>query len=187
MWRISGFFLTLLGILLCFTAAHAQILRQADLFSTSVGYMDFDKTESHLESADFRFEYRWGTSLLPMIRPSWHRFDTNVQIHPIFGFETTSRGALYGVGALGLDLYMGPHGIFTWSEGAGLFYPGAMRPMGSVVEFRSQVEVGWRFSDQTRLTLQASHISNAHITYRNPGAEIAGLYLHIPVSSPRRY
>ncbi|MBV8060107.1 MAG: acyloxyacyl hydrolase [Alphaproteobacteria bacterium] len=187
MVRIIGWMLLLICGCVLPMSVQAQAIRQADLFSFSVGYMDFDKTESHRESADFRFEYRWGTSLLPMLQPSWQRWDHSVQVHPIFATETTSRGALYGMGGLGMDLYMGPHGIFTWSEGVGLFYPGAMQPMGSVIEFRSQAEVGWRFTDQTRLTLQASHISNAHITGRNPGAEIAGIYLHVPLDTPHRY
>ncbi len=156
--------------------------RQPDVVSFGVGYMDFDKTESHKQSADFRGEYRWGLSLLPKISPWFNSWDPYVQFHPFVGVETTTLGALYGLGGWAMDAYLGRHIVFTWSEGVGFFYPGDMAPLGSFVEFRSQAELGWRFDNNMRLTGQLSHISNAGITKRNPGAEIAGVYLHVPVN-----
>jgi hypothetical protein len=156
--------------------------QQPDLVSFGLGYMDFDKSESHKQSADFRLEYRWGMSLLPMISQSLN-VDRYVQVHPFAGVETTSLGALYGLGGFALDAYLCRHVVFTWSEGVGLFSPGAMKPLGSVVEFRSSGELGWRFDNDMRATIALSHISNAGITKRNPGAEIAGVYLHVPTST----
>jgi hypothetical protein len=43
-------------------------------------------------------------------------------------------------------------------------------------------EIGYRFDNDTRLTAEFSHISDAKTTRFNPGAEILGVYLHVPVS-----
>lgn len=147
--------------------------RQPDLLSLGVNYSDFDKTESHKQSADFRGEYRFGWSFL-----SWEDI---IQFHPMLGIELTTWDQLYAVGGYAMDLLIGRHFVFTWSEGIGLFNQGEARPLGSVVEFRSMGEIGYRFNNQMRFTLEASHISNASLTRVNPGEEIAGFYIHIPI------
>jgi hypothetical protein len=156
--------------------ARAADFSQPDLVSFGGGYFDFDKDESHKRSADFRLEYRWGLTLLPS---SW---GTAVQLHPFIGGEATSLGATYGLAGLAMDGYIGRHGILTWSEGVGFFGPGDMQSMGSYVEFRSELEAGYRFDNEMRVTASISHISNAGITQHNPGAEIAGMYFHVPVT-----
>jgi hypothetical protein len=163
--------------------APADPFKQPDLVSFGGSYMNFDKTESHRQAADFRFEYRWGLSMLPLISPWFKSWDEYVQFHPFAGVETTSLGALYGLGGWAMDWKFLHHGVFTWSEGVGLFYNGDMRPMGSVLQFRSQGELGWVFDNQMRMTAQISHISDAKITQRNPGAEIVGVYFHVPISA----
>lgn len=169
------FYLLVFAFLFVFiTKAEAEdSFRQPDLLSLAVSYSDFDKTESHKQAADFRGEYRFGYSFLSL--------GDVLQFHPMIGTEFTTWDQLYTLSGYDMDVYMGRHMIFTWSEGVGLFYRGQARPMGSVVEFRSMAEVGYRFTNEMRLTLEASHISNAGLTRRNPGAEIAGLYLHIPI------
>ena len=164
-------------------AQPAQVsFKQPDLVSFSAGYFDFDKDEAHRQAADFRGEYRWGISLLPLISSYFNSWDPYVQFHPFAGVETTTLGQLYGLGGWAMDGYIGRHGIFTWSEGVGLYYPGNAVRLGSFVEFRSQAELGWRFDNEMRLTGQISHISNAGLTQRNPGAEIVGVYFHVPVA-----
>ncbi|MER2520173.1 MAG: acyloxyacyl hydrolase [Bdellovibrionales bacterium] len=163
------------------TPAQAASNAQPNLLSFGLGYMNFNKSESHKQSADFRAEYRWGVSLLPKMSTWFSGWDRYVQLHPFVAGEVTSLGALYGLGGLAFDGYIGRHIIVTWSEGVGLFYRGNMAPLGSFVEFRSQIELGWRFKNEMRVTAQVSHISNAGLTRRNPGAEIAGVYFHVPI------
>ena len=156
---------------------------ESDLVSLGAGYFDFTKdTQSHLQSADFRLEYRWGISLLPLISSYFKSWDNYVQFHPFVGAEFNSWGSAYGLGGFAMDAYITRNIIFTWSEGVGFFEPGDMRSLGSFIEFRSQAELGYRFDNDMRVSAQISHISNAGITKRNPGAEIAGLYVHIPTS-----
>lgn len=181
--RSTGWFFLVLALLLAPAAARAEPpATQPDLVSLSGGYLDFDKTEARKRSGDMRAEYRWGMSLLPKISPYFNDWDQNVQFHPFAGVETTTRGALFAGGGYAMDVFIGPYGIFTWSEGAGYAEPGNMARLGSFIAFRSQAEIGGRFDDGTRITFQASHISDAGLTRHNPGAEIIGFYLHVPVS-----
>lgn len=181
MLRFSGLAFLALAVF-AVTSAHAEApVKQTDLISFGGGYFDFDKDEKHKQSGDFRVEYRWGLSMLPLISPYFNSWDKYVQFHPYAGLEVTTLGALYANGGWAMDGYIGRHGIFTWSEGVGLYNAGDMTTLGSVVEFRSQAELGWRFDNEMRLTGEISHISNAGMTKRNPGAEIAGVYLHVPM------
>jgi hypothetical protein len=53
--------------------------------------------------------------------------------------------------------------------------------MGHPVEFRSQVEVAYRFADSSRLGLSLSHYSNGKLAKKNPGTETLMLNYSIPV------
>ena len=51
-----------------------------------------------------------------------------------------------------------------------------------VVEFRSTMEVGYKFDDESRLDVAFGHMSNAGLTSQNHGVEILTLYYHMPIS-----
>ena len=154
-----------------------------DYLTLGVGSFDFDKHNADRRSADYRVEYEWGTSFLPPLFTDGNDQDTGIQLHPALGLEGNSRDAFYANGGLDLDIPLfWRHGIFTWGEAAGYFNRGDdPRALGSPIEFRSQAELGWRFATDVRLTAYISHISNAHLTSVNPGAEIVGAYLHLPL------
>lgn len=147
--------------------------KDSDLISFEVGYLDFDKTEPKTNAADFRFEYRFGYTFI-----GGHELG----FHPFLGFETTSRNMLFGLGGFAMDWNFAPHGIFTWTEGAGYLDAGDQRSLGGTFQFRSGIEAGYRFDNDMRVTAQFSHISDAKLTRVNPGAEIIGMYLHVPTS-----
>ncbi|MDP9127666.1 MAG: acyloxyacyl hydrolase [Pseudomonadota bacterium] len=176
---------SLLALFFCFFCASAvsaaEPIKQPDLVSFGINYMNFDKSQGNRKAADFRGEYRWGLSMLPLISPYFNRWDPYVQFHPYAGLEVTTLQQVYGSGGWAMDVYATKHLVFTWSEGVGLYWPGTAVRLGSFIEFRSMAELGWRFDNDVRLTAEVSHISNAKITRFNPGAEIAGVYLHIPV------
>ena len=179
--RLGYLFLACDLAFLPFRIAHAET--QPDTFSTALGYANFDKTEKYRKSADLRFEYRWGYSLLPAPDSKFNNVNNYLQIHPFVGVETSSYGVLYGLGGFAMDVQLISHVMLTWSEGAGLFYPGYSMPMGSVFEIRSQGELGWKFDNNYRIAAYLSHTSNAKITERNPGSEVVGLYLHVPLGA----
>jgi hypothetical protein len=98
------------------------------------------------------------------------------------GAHVTSDGAMYGFGGFAGDFLIGRNFILTWSEAVGLYYRGEGKRLGSVVEFRSQIEAGSRFDNEMRLTVALSHISNAGLTDLNPGVNMISGYLHIPTN-----
>jgi hypothetical protein len=166
-------------------ATAACVADDTPLVSFSLGYYDQsiinpgflflrvspDKNK-HKEAVDFRGEYRFGTSLLPGIE-SWGK------LKPWIGAEATSDGALYGVGGILLDVPLGPF-VFTPSFGAGLYSNGGGKNLGSPIEFRTQVELGYAFENQSRVSLGYSHISNANIGETNHGTNMISLYYHVP-------
>jgi lipid A 3-O-deacylase len=157
----------------------ATTFTQPDLLSFGLGYIDFDKDQLRVRSTDFRLEYRWGDALYAT-HNDWFKFG----IDPLVGGDASTRGQFYGFGGFAFDFLFWKHLVFTESEAVGLFDSGNVseaKPLGSFIEFRSQVELGYRFDNDVRLTAQISHISNAGLTNRNPGEEIAGGYLHVPV------
>jgi len=138
-----------------------------NLVSLGVGYYDIGKDEN---AADFRLEYRWGKPFLLKLKP-W------------LGLEITTDGAVYGLGGFLLDWKLGDHFIITPSLGGGLYSDGGGKDLGYTIEFRSQLELGYVFENDRRLSLAFSHISNISLGNHNPGTEILSLYYHIPVSS----
>lgn len=156
-----------------------------DLISVGLGYFDqsfldpefiwFDNPDHgpFEEAVDFRLEYRFGESLLPFTEPY-------ALFKPWVGAEATSDGALYGAGGILIDIPVGSF-VFTPSLGVGLFSEGGGKELGSVIEFRSQLEVGYEFENNSRFGVTYSHISNAGISETNPGANLIVVYYHVPV------
>ena len=135
-----------------------------DFFVIGGGWYDFNDNE---EAFDFRAEYRSGYKALGFIKP-WA------------GIEATTEQAIYGAVGILTDLYFGRRWVVTPSFGAGLYGDGSGKDLGHTIEFRSQIELGYRFDDRSRISLALGHISNAGLGDSNPGTEIATIYYHIP-------
>ena len=142
-------------------AAHAD---DPDFLTIGGGWYDWNDDK---DSVDFRAEYRSDYKLLGVAKP-W------------LGIEATIDHAIYGLGGILVDLYFGRRWVFTPSFGAGAYSDGNGKDLGHTVEFRSQLEFGYRFDDRSRLSMAVSHISNAGLSDSNPGTEIATIYYHIP-------
>lgn len=142
------------------------------LINPGLGFLDVSSTDHHQEAVDLRVEYRFGTSLVPYFEPY-------AKLKPWFGAEATSDGAFYGVGGILLDVPLGPI-RFTPSFGTGFYSSGSGKDLGSVIEFRTQVELGYQFENDSRFSVGYSHISNAGITTTNPGSNILSAYYHLP-------
>jgi hypothetical protein len=93
---------------------------------------------------------------------------------------TSDGGVWGGVGVL-MDITFFDAVVLTGSVGGGLYEDGGGKDLGHVVEFRSQVELGYQFENQSRLSVAFSHISNANIGNDNPGTEVLNLYYHLPL------
>ena len=157
------------GLVLAFSStlgASAPARAQDPSFLTfGLGIYDVNKQDN--TAADFRLEYRHGEKF-------WI-------FKPWIGIEGTSDGAFYGAAGVLVDVYFGKRFVLTPSFGAGLYAEGSGKDLGHAVEFRSQIELAYRFDDRSRLGLAFSHISNASIVDKNPGVEILNLYYSLPL------
>ena len=157
-------------------------MEQPNLLSFGIGSFDIIKNTPRVETMDFRLEHRWGISLLPLVHSYFTSWNEWFQIHPYAGVETSTRGQFYGYGGFIFDVLLGRHVVVSPNIVVGIYDRGTGKRLGSFVEFRSTMEVGWRFNNEMRLTGYFGHISNAGLTGINPGAETAGLYFHVPTA-----
>jgi len=134
------------------------------LLALGLGYYDIRAKDD--TAADFRLEYRSDLAL-------WI-------FRPWIGLEATSDGAIYGLGGFLADIPLGSRFRLTPSLGAGAYHNGDGKDLGHAVQFRSQIELAYRFEDGQRLAVAFSHISNASLSNQNPGTEILTLYYMVP-------
>jgi lipid A 3-O-deacylase len=176
--KFASAFALLIGVLSCLPTYAAA---SPDYVNAALGGYDFDKNGNR-DSVDYRLEYQWGASLLPMVDHSWSNLDHWFQIHPVAGFEGNGNGMTYFNGGLNMDVPVVSRLMFTWGENIGWYGHGDdHQSLGSAFELRSQLELGWRFQNEMRVSGYISHLSNAGIGDHDPGAEVLGAYLRVPV------
>ncbi len=144
-------------------AAHAD---DPSFLSLGAGWYDFDDDDDAL---DLRAEYRSSYKFLGVVKP-W------------LGVQVTSDIAGYAVGGILVDLFFGRRVVVTPSFGVGAYSDGDGKDLGNTVEFRSQLEAGYRFDDRSRVSFAISHISNAGLGDDNPGVNMLSVYYHIPLN-----
>ncbi|MEA1649444.1 acyloxyacyl hydrolase [Nitrospirillum sp. BR 11164] len=139
--------------------------RDPDLLALGIGIYDqswidppaffqVDADTPHDRSQFVTAEYRFGWSLV--------KVDDWFAIKPLVGVMETFKGAFYGYGGLQADFTWGPFFI-TPSAAAGYYAHGDGKDMGYPLEFRTQIETGYRFSNGDRFSIALSHISNAEL------------------------
>jgi hypothetical protein len=159
-------FLALAG--LCAEAAPARAEERQDVphsVAVAAGWFDFNRRRA--EAAELRLEYRSG-------RPFGG-------FRPLGGFLATTDRAFFGYAGLGFDWFPARSLVITPSFAPGLYARGDGKDLGHVVEFRSQLEVAYRFLNRVRLGLSVSHISNASLGAHNPGTESLMINCEVPL------
>ena len=149
------------------SGADAQVLRSGEPSFISLGVGVYDINDD-FTAADFRAEFRWGKGFFDVVKP-------------FVGIQGTSDGTIYGFFGLGVDLHLGDRIVVTPNVAAGLLDEGSGKDLGSPVEFRTGLEIAWRFENRSRLGLAFHHISNAHLTDKNPGTEVLSVVYSIPI------
>jgi lipid A 3-O-deacylase len=131
----------------------------------------FDITPSRRHNAgaqgDFLGEYHFGDML-------WI-------ISPFVGAQVTSKGGTYAYFGFGFDVNLSPNWVITPNAAAGFYQPGGGTPLGSFWEYKTGVEIDYKFADLTRLGLALHHMSNAGITQVNPGEQQIEIVYSIPL------
>ncbi len=103
-------------------------------------------------------------------------------VKPFAGLMATTDKAVYVYVGFLYDLYLGDRFVLTPSFAAGLYGDGDGKDLGHVVEFRSSIELAYRFDDRSRLGVSVYHISNASLSDNNPGTEVVSLNYAIPLN-----
>ena len=130
--------------------------------SVGGGIFDFNRTQVGQGRIELRFN------------------DSFVFLKPMLGLLVTTDKAVYGYGGLRLDLYFGQHVVVTPNGAIGGYYRGDGINLGATIEFKSGLEIDYRFDDHSRLGIALDHISNAGIGKANPGSNSALLYYSFP-------
>ena len=131
--------------------------------AASAGGFDINDDDTSFE---FRLEYRSDYRL-------WH-------VGPMIGLMVNTDGGVYGYGGLFLDIFLGKRWVVMPNAAVGGYRRGDSKNLGSVLEFRTGVEIAYRFEDKSRLGLAFQHISNAGIDDENQGTESLVLTYAIP-------
>lgn len=134
--------------------------------SLTVGYHDaFDERNT----VEGRLEYRDG-------RKFWI-------FKPVIGVLATGDEAVMGYAGVLVDMYFGNRWVLTPSFTPGLYRGGNGIDLGGTLEFKSQLELSYRFDNRSRLGIGISHISNADIYDSNPGTETVFMTYSLPLGS----
>ena len=90
-------------------------------------------------------------------------------ISPITGGFVTENSAAYIYSGIEWNIDMGSF-EFTPSFAPGLYHEGDGKDLGHVLEFKTEVQLSYRVSDNTNFGMSYNHVSNASLGDKNPGA-----------------
>ena len=121
-------------------------------------------------------------------QPQSYRFDTTLfsaiepyaLVKPWLGTERTAARNSFGIGGILVDVPLGNF-VFTPSFGGGRYSESDGRSQTTALEFRSSLALGYRFEDQSRLSLDYSHTST---TAQTLGGPVGGNALSFTFRSP---
>ncbi len=135
-----------------------------EFFAVSLGYHDIQRNRK--PALEGRIEYRSDKRL--------------GFLKTLGGLMATADGAAYLYAGVSVDVYLGRRWVVTPSFAPGLYRRGSGKDLGHVVEFRSQLEIAYRFDDRSRIGISYNHVSNASLGDRNPGVETLALTYAVP-------
>ncbi len=141
-----------------------------DFLTIAVG--KFDIFRDRESDAEVRLDYRFGNKFW-IFKP----FITTAYV--------TNNSSFIGAGVLA-DIYLGRRFVLTpqfsptWWRGKT-----SNLDLGHALEFRSRLELAYRFDDRSRLGISIDHSSNAGLGDGNPGVESVMLNYSISMDSLR--
>jgi hypothetical protein len=167
-WAKAVFGLGLAVALLAAAPAEAQVGREGDdpsFLTISGGWFDMNRQKD--QAAEFRLEYRSDYKM-------WI-------FKPFGGVMGTSTGAGYLFAGVLIDVFLGNRWVVTPSFAPGWYIKGGGYDLGYPLEFRSQLELAYRFDNRSRLGVSFGHMSNASLGDKNPGTESLMLNYSVPL------
>ena len=153
-----------------------------DVYGIGIYDVKFDGSSSNI-ATDLRYERRFDNTIID-IGPAQDNF---FYLKPFAGIELTSDSAFYFISGIYLEDNIGElvtgkdnNWNFTPSFGVGYYDDGNGKKLGNKVEFRTTLEFSYQLLNNDRIGISLSHISNANIGNKNPGAEIISLSYQKP-------
>lgn len=182
MYRVANIFILMFVFGLFGGAAAAMAGDRDDTSYITVGVGVYDYLETRDRQAEYRIEYR-GQKLYGPLKPYVGVAGTlcpGEYIGACTGKNTTGSFILGG-GAL-IDYKLSDNVFLTPSLGLA-FYHGGNRDLDldSPLIGRAQIELGYRFDDNSRLSFAISHYDNMGIGKTNPGTETFTTYVSFPI------
>lgn len=147
----------LLWCLLCLVVPSQALAQGSEGWAFNLGVFDVIDSDKATEGG---LEYRFRPFEL------W-----TLELTPMVGFSATDEGNYWGYGGLRYDLELGSKWVMTPHFSISLYEQGDGKDLGGVVEFRSGLDIAYRFEGGSRLGLSFYHLSNARIYELNPGSE----------------
>ena len=150
-----------------------QAVAPPDWISFAAGVYDIMRPRHRTAEIEIEYKFhirRWG-SPLPCL-----------EFLPLVGLMANLERGGYLYTGLNFDFLFFEHLQFAPGFAAGYYWPGKGKNLGYPLEFRSGIELGWQFSDFSRLGIHFYHLSNASIGRKNPGEESFVLYYDIPIT-----
>ena len=172
MKKKAGYLSLVLVVLAALALATPARADDPAYLTLSAGWFDLNRQKD--QGGEFSVEYRSDKKLW------WFKPFAHVA-------GVTNGMTFLGAGVL-IDVYFGRRWVVspsfapTWWRGKT-----SDLDLGHALEFRSRLEVAYRFDDRSRLGLSFSHSSNAGLGDSNPGTESLMFNYSIPLGSVSKY
>ena len=90
-------------------------------------------------------------------------------VSPITGGFITENSAVYIYSGVEWNFKMGPI-EFTPSFAPGLYHQGDGKDLNHILEFKTEIQLSFAFSEKSNIGISYNHISNGNLAKDNPGA-----------------
>jgi len=148
------------------TWAQSGFDRKGDGLQLALTAGFFDAVQLEDETEEVRVEYR---------------YDLDWYLKPMGGLMLTADQAAHVFMGVYAEYFFTDNFYVSPSFAPGIFMKGQGKDLGHVVQFRSQLDLGWRFDNALRLSVSLNHISNAGLGKFNPGSETVAVTLSFPL------
>jgi len=125
--------------------------------SLAISVAAFDVIQQHESSIEGRLEFR-------VDKLSW-------KLNPLMGIMGDSNGAKHFYFGVFSEYIFGESFILSPSFAPGFYFKGKSKDLSFILEFRSQIEIAYRFNNDMKIGVSVNHISNASIKSPNIGVE----------------
>ena len=147
----------LLKIVLCFFLL-GTVNSGAGDFNVAVGKFDYSDKSKNAMMLDMTYGFR--ENKVP---------SAIGEIIPVFGVFVTEDSAAMVYSGAKIDYKFGSL-VISPSFTPGVYRKGDGKDLGHTIEFKSQINLGLDLGKSTNLSLGYSHVSNASLGDKNPGA-----------------